>query len=72
MYLTGLPTISESQPAKVGTLCMKNFEPNEPPATTGTIFNFAEGILSVPAISHKKYVKFIELAWIVKTPVPAS
>ena len=35
-YFTGLPTSIERNPANVGTLCMKNFEPKLPPATTGT------------------------------------
>ena len=61
-YLTGWPTIRDSQPAKAGTLCMKNFDPKEPPAATGTTLSLLAGILSVPAISHRKYVKFIELA----------
>ena len=30
------------------------------------------GIFRLMAMSHRKYVKFIELAWIVTTPVPGS
>ena len=71
-YLTGCPTCIESQPARVGTLCMKNFEPKEPPAATGTIFSLLAGIFRLMAMSQRKYVKFIELAWIVTTPVPGS
>ena len=68
----GLPTSIERKPANVGTLCMKNFEPKLPPAATGTSRSLLAGILSEPAISQRKYVKFIELAWIVTTPVPGS
>ena len=41
---------------------MKNFEPKLPPAATGTTLSLLAGIFSVPAISQRKYVKFIELA----------
>ena len=51
---------------------MKNLEPKLPPATTGTSRSLPAGIFSDAAISHRKYVKFIELAWIVTTPVPGS
>ena len=60
-YLTGRPTIIERKPARVCTLCMKNFEPKLPPAATGSRRSFDAGIFSVPAISQRKYVKFIEL-----------
>ena len=38
----------------------------------GTTFSLLAGIFSDMAISQWKYVKFIELAWIVTTPVPGS
>ena len=60
-YLTGRPTVIERKPASVCTLCMKNFEPKLPPAARGTIFSLLAGIFREPAISHRKYVKFIEL-----------
>ena len=66
------PTSMASKPANVGTLCMKNFEPKLPPAATGTTLSLLAGIFSDAAISQRKYVKFIELAWIVTTPVPGS
>ena len=71
-YFTGRSTSFERNPANAGTLCMKNFDPKLPPATTGTSRSLLAGIFSVAAISHRKYVKFIELAWIVTTPVPGS
>ena len=52
-------------PANVGTLCMKSFEPKLPPADDGHEPSLLAGIFSVPAISHRKHVKFIELVWIV-------
>ena len=51
---------------------MKNFDPKLPPATTGTSRSLLAGIFSDPAMSQRKYVKFIELAWIVTTPEPGS
>ena len=71
-YFTGRPASMARKPAKVGTLCMKNFEPKLPPAATGTTFSLVAGIFRDAAISQWKYVKFIELAWIVTTPVPGS
>ena len=50
-------------PANVGTLCMKNFEPKLPPGRDrARRCSLLAGIFSDPAISHRKYVKFIELA----------
>jgi hypothetical protein len=61
-YFTGRPTSIERKPANVGTLCMKNLEPKLPPAATGTSRSLLAGTCSEPAISHRKYVKFMEFA----------
>ena len=51
---------------------MKNFEPKLPPAATGTTLSLLVGTLRHAASSHWKYVKFIEFAHTVTTPVPRS
>ncbi len=60
-YFTGQPAIIARKEVKIGTLCMKNFDPKLPPAATGTRRSLLAGIFSVIAYSHRKYVKFIEL-----------
>ena len=47
-------TVQLIDPAKVGTLCMKNLEPKLPPATTGTSLSLPAGIFSDAAMSHRK------------------
>ena len=46
-YFTGRPASIERKPARIGTLCMKNFEPKLPPAATGTSRSLLAGIFSV-------------------------
>ena len=51
---------------------MKNFEPKLPPAATGSTLSLLVGTFRHAASSHWKYVKFIEFAHTVTTPVPRS